>query len=241
VFGGVLLIMAALLLSGGKDNPVLVQTEYGNLKSIVLPDSSSVMLNGNSTIRFNETWRKDKTREVWLEGEAFFDIRHINKNFSQIEIYERFIVHTKDLTVEVLGTSFNIRQRRGKTEVVLQSGKIKVAFIKGKKEEIELKPGDRITYDAAEDKLLKGTTNAENASAWKVKKLLLDDPTIDEVIEYLEDVFGKKIVLANAELGKRKLEGPIQLTTLDDALFVLSTVLNAEIIKKDSTIIIRSR
>ncbi len=104
-----------------------------------------------------------------------------------------------------------------------------------------MKPGDKLAYYDDGDKLITTTTDAENFSAWKQKKLLLDDPTAAEVIEYLEDVFGKKLVLENPALGKTTIEGPIQITNLDDALFVLSTVLNADIIKEDSSIIIRPR
>ncbi|MEJ7830748.1 MAG: FecR family protein, partial [Segetibacter sp.] len=122
IFGGVVLIALALLFNK-KDKPVLVKTDYGNLKSVVLPDSSLVVLNANSTIKFSNKWGKSKSREVWLQGEAFFNVRHINKDSSYIEKYEQFIVHTDELIVEVLGTSFDIRQRRGKTEVVLETGK----------------------------------------------------------------------------------------------------------------------
>lgn len=240
VFGGALLLLSALLLLNRKEAPVLVKADFGNIKTVVLPDSSSVVLNGNSTLTFEGGWGKNNIREVWLEGEAFFDVRHLNRDSNQIKSSERFVVHTDDLTVEVLGTSFDIRQRRGKTEVVLQRGSIKVLFADGKTKAMMMKPGDKLAYYADEDSVITGTTDAENFSAWKEKKLLLDDPTVAEVADYLEDVFGKKLVLVNPELGKRKIEGPIQITNLDDALFVLSTVLNAEIIKRDSTILIRS-
>ncbi len=104
-----------------------------------------------------------------------------------------------------------------------------------------MKPGDILAYSPAENKVVTETTSAEDFSAWKEKKLILNDPTAAEIVEYLEDNFGKKIILQNAELGKRKIEGPILLTNLGDALFILSTVLNTEIIRKDNTIIIRPR
>jgi ferric-dicitrate binding protein FerR (iron transport regulator) len=241
VFGGVLLIISALFIFNKKDNPVIVKTKYGNIKSVVLPDSSLLVLNANSTVKFNDKWGKSNSREVWLQGEAFFNIRHLNRDTNYIKQYEQFIVHTEDLIVEVLGTSFDIRQRRGKTEVVLETGKIKVSFKDKKTKDIIMKPGDILAYSPAENKVVTETTSAEDFSAWKEKKLILNDPTAAEIVEYLEDNFGKKIILQNAELGKRKIEGPILLTNLDDALFILSTVLNTEIIRKDNTIIIRPR
>ena len=241
VFAGALLLLSVFFISTKKDEQVLVKAEFGNIKSVLLPDSSSVVLNGNSTVRFRDNWGKHKRREVWLEGEAFFDVRHINKNVDQVREGEKFIVHTGDLTVEVLGTSFDIRQRRGKTEVVLQKGSIKVSFAFAKTKTMVMEPGDKLSYDADAGRIIMGTTDAANFSAWREKKLLLDDPTVAEVIEYLEDVFGKKLMLANPELGKRVIEGPVQVTSLDDALFVLSTVLDAEIIKNEGTITIRPR
>lgn len=241
IFGGVLLVISALLLSNKKDTLVLVKTEYGNMKSLVLPDSSLVVLNANSTIKFNKKWGKSTSREVWLQGEAFFNVRPINRDTNHIQKYEQFIVHSEGLTVGVLGTSFDIRHRRGKTVIVLQTGNIKVSFKDIRTKEIIMKPGDMLTYDPDDDKLTTATTSAENFSAWKENKLILNDPTAAEIVEYLEDNFGKDIILENSDLGKRKIEGPILLNNLDDALFVLSTVLNTEIIKKDSTIIIRPR
>lgn len=240
IFGGVILIVLALLFNK-KDKPVLVKTEYGNLKSVVLPDSSLVVLNANSTIKFSNKWGKSKSREVWLQGEAFFNVRHINHDTSHIKRFEQFIVHTEDITVEVLGTSFDIRHRRGKTEVALQTGTIKVSFKDKRTKDIIMKPGNMLAYSPKEEKIETTTISAENFSAWKEKKLILNDPTAAEIVQYLEDNFGKEIILEDAELGKRKIEGPILLTNLDDALFILSTVLNTKIIKKDSTIIITSR
>ena len=239
--GGIILIISALFIFIKKERSVVIKTGYGDLRSVVLPDSSLVMLNANSSITFNKSWGKNKSREVWLEGEAFFTVRHINQDTNQVQTQERFIVHTEEVTVEVLGTSFDIRHRRGKIQVVLETGRIKVSFQDKRMNDIVMQPGDILGYDQEEKKYTTATTSAERFSAWKEKKLQLDNPTTAEIVQYLEDNFGKHIVLDDTELAKRKIEGSILLTNLDDALFILSTVLNAEIIKEDSTITIRPR
>lgn len=241
VLAGIILTVSTLLIIRKKDAPVIVKTEFGKVKYVSLPDSSLVVLNANSTIKYSKNWSKSKIREIWLDGEAFFNVRHINADTNNIAAYERFIVHSNDLTIEVLGTSFDIRNRRGKIEVVLEKGKVKVSFKDKRRNDIVLLPGDIVRYDSLQNELLTETINAENFSAWKEKKLLLNNPTVSEIVKYLEDNFGKKIVLDKPELGMRTIEGPILLTNLDDALFILSTVLNTEIIKKDSILIIRSR
>ena len=244
IFGGavVTLLLATQFFKNDKPEKLAVQTEYGKLKEVILPDSSSIVLNANSKIEYKREWSKGNRREVWLEGEAFFDVRHLNKDTTQITLNDQFVVHTKDLNVEVLGTSFNIRQRRGKTEVVLQTGKIKVTFKDGNREEVIMQPGDVVTYDPSENDVDRKTDVPENYSAWKENKLILNNPTVSEIAAYLEDHFGKKIILQDSKLGERKIEGPILLTNLDDALFILSTVLTADVVRKDSsTVIIRRR
>lgn len=241
IAGIVLVIAASLIVFNNSNSLALIRTAYGETKKVFLPDGSLVVLNANSHLKFDKAWSKDRNREVWLEGEAFFDVSHINQDTSKVKRYEQFLVHTNELTVEVLGTSFDIRQRRGITEVVLQEGRISVSLKSKKNGRIIMLPGDKLLYNAKEDKLVSTTTNAENFSAWKQQKLILNDPTVAEIVQYLEDNFGKKIILDNPELGQRKIEGPIILTNLEDALFVLSTVLNTEIINQGNSIIIRSR
>ena len=240
--GGVVLLLAALLVLSDKPNKrIMAATDYGKLDSLFLPDSSKVVLNAHSKIRYSKAWNREEKREVWLDGEAFFEVRHFNKDSAIIQPHERFLVHTKDLDIEVLGTSFNVRQRRGKTEVVLQSGKIKVFFKTGLRKEITMKPGEMVTYDP-EKEISQTTTNPEDYTAWKKKKLILHNPTVDEIVAYLEDNYGTRIILLTPGLGKRELSGPIPLSNLDDALFILTTVYSMEVVKReDNTIVLRSR
>jgi ferric-dicitrate binding protein FerR (iron transport regulator) len=243
IFGGVVLaaFLTVLLFVNKKDNNLAVQTEYGKLKKVLLPDSSSIVLNANSKIEYSKDWGKGKKREVWLEGEAFFDVRHLNQDTTQIRSYEQFVVHTKDLDVEVLGTSFDIRQRRGKIEVVLQTGRIKLSFKDKNRNDIIMSPGEMVTYNPAENAVDHATADPENYTAWKENKLFLNNPTVNEIVAYLEDNFGKKIILQDPKLGERKIEGPILLNNLDDALFILTTVLNTKVVQNDSTLIMKPR
>ena len=236
--GGIVILGSVLFLMNSKQKDSVIATNFGELKQITLPDSTHIVLNAHSTIKYLNKWKENEPREVWLEGEAFFDVTHLNKNSSSIQPGERFLVHVDDLNIEVLGTSFNIRERRGKTEVVLQSGKIKLSL---KDKEIMMQPGDWVVYNPVEKSIIRSATNPENYSAWKEKKLILNNPTVQEIVQYLEDSFGKKIVLENPALQTKKIEGPILLSNLDDALFVISTVLNVKVEQKDNVLILHSK
>jgi transmembrane sensor len=238
VVGGIVILTSILLLMGRKASDAVIATSYGEMKEIVLPDSTHIVLNAHSKITYSKKWEEKKSREVWLEGEAFFDVKHLNRNEKNIQPGERFLVHVNDASIEVLGTSFNVRQRRGTIEVVLQSGKIKLSVLD---KEITMKPGDWIVYNPGEKTIIRSETVAENYSAWKEKKLMLNNPTVEQIVNYLEDSYGKRIVLDNPELLTKKIEGPILLNNLDDALFVISTVLNVKVEHKDSVLILHSK
>jgi ferric-dicitrate binding protein FerR (iron transport regulator) len=217
-----------------------VATRYGENKKVLLPDGSGIILNAHSTVQFAKDWNGNKPREIWLKGEAFIDVNHVNKNKNNIKLNERFLVHGEDFTIEVLGTSFNIRQRRGKTEIVLQTGRIKL-MLKDNPDPIILIPGDLVSYIPESNTVIKTRTNPENYSGWKEKKLLLNNPTLEEIVNYLEDNYGKDIVIENDILKKKQIEGIILLSNLNDAMFIISTVLNTDIIRKGDVILIRSK
>ena len=244
VFAGIVLsgiLLYSLINENNRDEQVSFITEHGKIESLLLPDSSSIVLNANSEITYSRKWNKTKEREIWMKGEAFFSVKHFNNNKNQVKPGDRFIVHTEQLMVSVLGTSFDIRERRGKTEIVLQAGSIKVTFPGNAHPDMLLVPGDYLIYLHDTKEVVKTTVEPEHYSAWKEKVLLLKNPTLGEIVYYLEDTYGKKIVIEDKKLAGRVIEGPIRLNNLDNALFIISTVLNVETIQKDDAIIIRSK
>jgi transmembrane sensor len=92
----------------------------GNRKKISLPDGTEVTIKARSSIRLSDSFGK-KDREVWLEGEAMFEVAP--------DPAKPFIVHTKDLRIDVLGTRFRVDAYPEKAgeEVDLLSGHLKVS------------------------------------------------------------------------------------------------------------------
>ncbi len=239
--GGLLLLASGIFYLYNKPRLTSINTQFGELKELRLPDSTAVFLAAHSTLQYKNSWRRSKPREIWLDGEAYFNVRHLNKDSRHIKPDERFIVHGTDVTVEVLGTAFNVRQRRGKTEVVLEEGSIRLVLNDSSQQALLLQPGDLVTYDGVLKKLTHTVTVPQNYTAWKKRKLLLNNPTVAEILLYLEDNFGKKLVLNDSLLLRKKIEGPILLNNLNDALFVLSTVLDTDIEQSDSLIQLKPR
>lgn len=214
-------------------------TGYGNIDTLTLPDKSVVILNSNSKVSYKKNWNNDGPRELWLEGEAFFDIKHINRG-PNIKIQEQFIVHAKNISIQVLGTQFNVRERRDKTEIVLQQGSIRISFKSGNESDIILQPGQLITTGDNMQPVV-STTTPEEYIAWKSKKLILTNATLKEIVEYLEDNFGKQIILMEPALANRKIEGTFKLDNLDDALLFLSKALNLDILQEKNKLFISTK
>ncbi|HTJ14315.1 MAG TPA: FecR domain-containing protein [Dinghuibacter sp.] len=203
-------------------------TAFGEMSAITLPDSSTVVLNAHSSVRYNPGWKPGRPREVWLEGEGYFNVKR--------KTDQPFLVHTHLLTVEVLGTVFDIRERRNRAVVVLQEGRIRVLFANN---DIEMNPGDRIDYDPATATVKKGTTIAEDYTAWKDKKLR--DVTVGDVIVYLEDNYNKTIILQDPKIANKKIGGVVMFDNLDDAMFTLSTILDVKVVTHQDTLLLQHR
>ena len=121
-----------------------ITTVYGQVRTIALPDGTIVMLNANSKLAYAKNWDKTKTREVWIKGEGFFKVNHLHQ-VGKIKDEERFIVHAENLNVEVLGTSFNVNNRRGLVKVALFTGQVRLDVKDDKSPAINLQPGDWVS------------------------------------------------------------------------------------------------
>ncbi|HSC37547.1 MAG TPA: FecR family protein, partial [Chitinophagaceae bacterium] len=91
------------------------ETQYGQIKEQRLPDGSEVTLNAHSKISYFSGWKEGIDREVWVNGEAFFHVRKTPQK-------SRFIVHASGFDIIVTGTRFNVVNRDGVTNVMLQEG-----------------------------------------------------------------------------------------------------------------------
>lgn len=123
--------------------PAPLQYEYtqaskvGERKSFQLPDGSKVMLNAGSTLTMAQDFNIN-TREITLEGEAFFDVSH---NPSK-----PFIIHTATMNVRVLGTVFNVKAYSADktTETSLLKGSVEITLPNDDKKKIILRPNEKI-------------------------------------------------------------------------------------------------
>jgi len=202
-----------------------------------LPDGSKVVLNANSQIEFAAEPKDNTPREVWMTGEAYFDVVHKNKTGTPVQEAERFIVHLPNMNVEVLGTTFTINTRREQEQVVLQTGSVKVQ-VNSKPETIYLKPGELISYNKDKKQLSKTTTNPTDIALWKEDQLKFDNTPLSEIVKLIEDNYGYKVEVTDSSLLTRTIGGTLSSENQDILFKALENMLEVKITINGKTLTI---
>lgn len=213
---------------------IMVSTTFGQLKSVTLPDGTLVTLNANSTIHYPKQWDPNHIREVWIEGEAFFKVNHLHRS-GPIKEGDHFTVHAENLNVEVLGTSFNVNNRRGLVKVALVTGRVGLE-VEGKDDDLlKLKPGELGEYQRQQETMVKHEVQAQDYVAWKSGKLHFSNTPLTQVLQLIEDDYGYKAVLKDQAIGNKKLSGTFSVSSEDALLKGIATSLGIVMEKEQST------
>jgi ferric-dicitrate binding protein FerR (iron transport regulator) len=218
-------------------NEALIKTAYAQKRAITLPDGSQVVLNANSQIKYKPRPLKNAPREVWVNGEAWFNVVHLNKTGTPVQPAERFIVHLPAMNVEVLGTTFTINTRRNQEQVVLQTGSVKVN-VQSTSSPVFLKPGELVKYDKDSKVLSKATTNAADCSLWKENKLKFDNTPLREVIQLIEDDYGYKVAITDSTILDRTIGGTLSSENEQILFRALENMLDVKITVNNKTVTI---
>ena len=205
-------------------------TTYGETRQVTLPDGSLVTLNANSNLRFEN---QEDGRKVWLEGEAFFSVVHTDDD-------RKFIVHSTDVRVEVLGTEFNVNNHRGKTRVMLNSGKVNLQSLTSD-HQIVMEPGELAAFSEERQQFVTQVVNPDLHTSWKHNQLIFQSTPFNEVIQLLEDNHGLKISTENLQTDGLIFTATLPADDVDILLQALSRSFNVEIIKDDNAVIIKNK
>jgi len=228
------------LLSGRQQS---ISTEYGEVKTITLPDQSTVTLNGNSSLKYSMDWDSLSVREVWLEGEAYFNVAHINKDTSDIPQGHRFIVHSDAVNLEVLGTTFNVEHRKDHTNITLLSGKVKVqldADFSKLSQGLIMSPGDQVEYVKKMLVEKRKIEKIKTVTAWINHEFAFVNPRLKDIVNTLRDDHGYEIEISE-ELMLLPIEGDISVSGIPELLSTIEAILGLRIEVSDKHLLITRR
>jgi ferric-dicitrate binding protein FerR (iron transport regulator) len=232
VIVGLVIGLAALtfILFQNKPGKVMVMSNIRTtnmVKSDSLPDGSIITLNKNSQVSFPEKFDNDK-RVLQLSGEAFFKVTPDKK--------KPFEVHTNNVTITVVGTSFNVRSRGDTTEIIVETGIVEVAT---EKQTVLLRPGQRAIVGLNESVLQKQANTDQLYSYYRSKKFVLDHTPLWKFAEKLNEAYDVQITFGSETVRDLPLTTTFVNEPLDKILNILSTTFNISVEKEKGKIILR--
>jgi transmembrane sensor len=197
---------------------------------IVLADGTTVFLNKESKIIYPKYFNS-KVRNVEMEGEAYFQVKP--------DPNKPFIIKSGNAIIEVLGTSFNVKNEPdGATIVSVNSGKVSLKNQKTQ-EVIYLTKGEKgILFDSI---ITESVNNEANFDSWKTGVLRFKDMPIPLVFKYLENFYGVRITNKCERLDTLKFNSYFDNASIDEVITELELHLRVKTVKKGNHLIISEK
>lgn len=189
-----------------------------------LPDGSALTINKNSEISYASNFKQN--RNVHLkEGDVFFDVAHDKQHPFTIEIDE--------INVEVVGTSFNIKHRNDHTEIVVESGIVKVNL---GNQEIRLLKGEKLLISPTTKALQKEQSTDQLYNYYRTKLIIANNTPLKKVVEILNEAYDSHIVVD--EKVKDTFTAPLEVGDLESNLNVICEALKLKITRNQKEILL---
>jgi transmembrane sensor len=192
-----------------------------------LPDGSIVTLNKNSELHFPSQFRSD-TRIVKLKGEAFFTVTP-NKE-------KPFIIHVNDVSIRVVGTSFNVRSVNGVTEVIVETGVVQVTR---RNQMVELRPNEKLKIAQQDTTLVKDTVQDKLYNYYRSKKFACDGTPLWKLVEVVNEAYNAHIEIGNPSIRSLPLTVTFNNESLDQILEVVHETFNIAVVYEKDRIILK--
>lgn len=166
----------------------IVQTAEGDCVKVFLPDGSFVNVNENTSLSYHHgLFAKD--REVELNGEAYFEVKHDKSH--------PFVVFHKGISAKVLGTKFNIQTKKNLFIATLIQGSLEISQ-KDKKEDFLMKPNQQVIVDmTTHDASMIDISDGKESIFWVTGRMSYKDKRLEEIVESLKSQYDIQVQFAN--------------------------------------------
>jgi transmembrane sensor len=215
----VLLIASGLVINYFvlKNKDIQFQTT-ANILTVSLPDGSKAVLNKNSSLAYSPSFG-ETTRDVKLKGEAFFEVERNPQ--------KPFIISVNNTEIEVLGTSFNVRDDKeiSVVEVTVATGVVKFTDSE-KQQEVTLRAGEKGVYSAATQKINSSVNDDINFLSWNTKKFIFEETDLRSVVKALNRAYRSNIIVATEIAPTCVVTVSFDGQSLESVLNVLQSTLN---------------
>ena len=214
-------VITYFLVNKSAEPKEMIAQSGQNILVDTLPDGSVITLNKKSTVTYPSKFKGNK-RSIALKGEAFFNVKPDKK--------KPFIISVNDVEVTVVGTSFNIKSENGNTEVVVETGNVRVTK-SGKT--VELTAGEKVVISTNDSNVTKEAVSDKLYNYYRTKEFVCDDTPLWKLVQVLNEAYDANIVIGRKELNDKKLTTTFVNESLDQVLEIIHLTFDITVIKKE--------
>ncbi|SHI58065.1 FecR family protein [Arenibacter nanhaiticus] len=208
---------------------------YGKCFQVILSDGTKVDLNAGTSLKYPVKFGKGKNREVFLNGEAYFDVKK--------DTAHPFVVNANDINIRVLGTRFNLSSYLEDRVIntVLVEGSISIydqnATYKPETSTL-LEPGYKASWDKNKQIIAIEEADIEMHTAWINGRIIFRHVPFNDIIKKLERKYNVTIQNNNEDLGKDIISASFDIETIDQVFSYINEIHPIDYAIKDNTVII---
>jgi ferric-dicitrate binding protein FerR (iron transport regulator) len=208
----------------GNQSDSMVYSTGSESKTFILSDGSQVLLNKKSTLTLSNEFGT-QLRDMHLEGEAYFKVKNNDD--------QPFIVNAGILKIEVVGTEFNVNNRKSNKDisVFVNEGKVKVSNA-NTRTKLLLTANESCHFDNQTNVLRKDEAGHTNATSWFTKNLSFNNVPLGDAIEDIEDHFDINVLVDKVSCLDSLYTSLFNDPNPDEVLTTISSVFDFQIIQK---------
>ena len=199
-----------------------ISVPYGKVFNLELSDGTLVYLNSGTSLRYPVNFINNLTREVFVDGEAFFKVK---SNESQ------FIVSSNNTSAYVYGTKFNFKDypEDNFSEVILTEGSLGVSELSDddtKNKILMIRPGEKAKVNYSNSEIVRTRVNTSLYTSWIDGRVAFRNESLPGMIQKLERIYRVIIINNNKDLEEKYFAATILYNeeTINDVLSYLSEV-----------------
>jgi len=193
--------------------PMVIRQSTDGISRDTLPDQSLAVLNSHSSIKY----RQNEARQLQLTGEAWFNVT--------FDPLKPFIVSVGDLRIEVLGTSFNVRELTSVIEVAVTSGAVRVS---SSDTAVTVRAGQQLTWEVASRRFSLVDSFNPNKTGYATRIFNFENASLKEIVAQLEKAYGVKVILEDERLGNCTMSSAFDNKPIAYVFEVISITLNVQ-------------
>ncbi|RAV29642.1 FecR family protein [Sinomicrobium soli] len=200
-----------------KDNYNTVVVPYGKRSSVLLADGTKVWLNSGSVLTYPSRFSK-KRREVYLEGQAVFDVSHDAK--------KPFYVLSAGQVVKVLGTIFDVRSYPDEdfSRTVLKSGSVEITYpeVSTEHSTVRITPNTLAMFDKTSGDVARMDVDADSYMSWREGVFVFENEKVEEIAKTISRYYGVEIELDGEFENITTYSGKLDMkASLEDVLDII--------------------